>query len=83
MPKYPINTGAWPTPDWNLDPGHDKVSPAELKRIKDSFPKHEPLPSKEYTPSKETERRVRYMAWCFDMHNLLTRLLDWIWKRIE
>ena len=54
MPKYPINTGAWPNPDWNLDPkhdrsvptnidpGHDKVSPAELKRIKDSFPKHKP-----------------------------------------
>ena len=43
----------------------------------------EPWSSKEYTPSKEVEKRVRYMAWCYDMHNLLTRLLDWIWKRIE
>ena len=39
--------------------------------------------SKNYEPSKETEKRIRYMAWCFDMHNLLTRLLNWIWKRIE
>ena len=38
----------------------------------------------ESTPSlKEYEKWVRYMAWCYDMHNLLTRLLDWIWKRIE
>ena len=43
----------------------------------------EPWGNKEYAPSKETEKRIRYMAWCYDMHNLLTRLLNWIWKRIE
>jgi hypothetical protein len=43
----------------------------------DRFDNNEPAPSKEY------EKRIRYMAWCFDMHALLSRLLDWIWKRIE
>ncbi len=49
-------TGAWPKPNWNLDPGHDAMPKAyqnldpghsaikaeELERIKASFPKHEP-----------------------------------------
>ena len=43
----------------------------------------EPWSKKEYTPSKETEKRIRYLAWCFDMHALLSRLLNWIWERIK
>ncbi len=34
------STGAWPAPDWNLDPHHKVFTDEELQRIKDSFPKH-------------------------------------------
>ena len=44
----------------------------------------EPWSKKESTPSlKEYERQVSYWAWCFDMHALLTRFLNWIWERIK
>ena len=41
------------------------------------------LPIDEGDDYKKAEKYIKHKALCFDMHNLLSRFLGWIWERIK